>query len=423
MSGAPSANHRLADPDLPGFGALIDRRVPDPVAAAFAEAGSRVVEARPIQVQWSPGRRAMFRYQVRAERGALSGRRQVVAVAGSIPDGALAVEGPGGPVGVWVVPNDPVLRGLASALDKSIVTQLLSDLGLADEVRSVRLRSYRPGGRAVVEAATARFSLYLKVVPQSKVESLHMRHRMLVEHLPVPDSLGFSRELGIVVMPSLPGVDLRTALKSPRSELPAPSAVAGLPGALPEPQADLRARSPLEHVPSTIRLLTRLLPDQVDRLEALESAIGPETVARSVPVHGDYHEAQLMTKDGALVGLLDVDTYGLGRPGDDPATMLGHLALLARSAPDPARVLRMALSLNRIWDGVLDPVDLRKRTAAMVLGMAVGPFRVQRPRWQREVRERIGVAQTWVDSARRVDEKSLIPSSGLSHDGVEALRR
>lgn len=421
MSGVLDTN-RLADPDLAGFESLLGPSVPTPLAAAFAEAGSRVVKAEPVQVQWSPGRRAMFRYKVRAEGGALSGHRQVVAVAGPIPEGALVLEGPEGPIGVWVVPNDPLLPGLVSALHKPAIAQLLSDLGLADAVRSLQLRSYRPGRRAVVEASTSGVSLYLKVLPPSKAEALHVRHRLLGEHLPVPDSLGFSRDLGVVVMPSLPGVDLRTALQNHRADLPSPGAIASLLGSLPLPPDGWEATSPLEHLPSTLRLLRRLVPQEIDRLEALGSSIGGETSSRSVPSHGDYHEAQLMTKDGALVGLLDVDTYGLGRPGDDPATMLGHLTLLARSAPDSSRVLQLALSLNRIWDTVVDPIDLRKRTAAMILGMAVGPFRVQRPNWRQAVVERIRVAETWAESVSRLDERSLTLLSGGSHEHVGALK-
>lgn len=402
---------RVVDPHLPGTSALISTGVPAPMAAVYEAAGSTIDSVKMIQVTWWPGRHLTVRYMVASSRGALAGENQVVATVGRLPDGALVVEGPEGAVGVWVVPNDPLLPGLPSALDVPTVSSLLSSLGSNDVVTSTRLRSYRPGRRAVVEVRAGRSSIYLKVVRPSEVTALHERHRLLARHLAVPDSLGFSGELGILVMRAMSGVDLRKVLRGEGSPLPEAAAVAGVIQGLPEPPDHREARSSIESYPRMVDLLRRLVPEEVDRLDRISSAIGDETRARSVPAHGDFHEAQILVEGARPVGLLDVDTYGWGRPGDDPATMLGHLDLLARSCADPRRPLDLARGLQRMWDRSLDPVDLRLRTAAVVLGLASGPFRVQHPNWVDEIRARLALAEQWVQSAARVDERNLTDPS------------
>ena len=69
----------------------------------------------------------------------------------------------------------------------------------------------------------------------------------------------------------------------------------------------------------------------------------------------------------------------------------------------------------REWDSWVDPIDLRRRVAAVIIGLATGPFRVQVETWPTEVRRRLDLAERWVESADRVDKKSLITSLGTSH--------
>lgn len=407
----------VSDPELPGLTSLLTD-VPPPLTAVFESVGSRLVQATRVQVLWVPSKSIKIRYRTRAEGGSLAGKRQVVAALGSVPDGPIEVEGPEGRVALWEVRDDPYLPGLRSAMEPSVVGRLLGDVGVSGDVRRIRMRSYRPGRRALVEVEGSRGTVYLKVVRPADVEALHRRHRALIDYLPVPGSLGFSEDLGVLALQSLPGRDLRAVLKSPGPRLPAPSEVTGLLDGLPNPPTGFTTRSPIERLPRVIRLLGAILPSEVDRLRQLSIAIGEDLESAAVPVHGDFHEAQVMVKRGKPVGIVDIDTFGLGRPGDDPSTMLGHLAMLADSAPDTARVLGFASELNRIWDRRFDPVDLRKRTAAVVLGLATGPFRVQRQNWPDEVRHRIGRAEMWAESARRVDEKSLMLASDGSHIGI-----
>jgi hypothetical protein len=268
----------------------------------------------------------------------------------------------------------------------------------------------------VVEVGVGASShMFLKVVPPSEVEGLHQRHRHLADSLPVPDSLGLAKSLGIVVMRAMPGKDLRSALRRGDSPIPEAHALATVVDGLPLPQPDWEASSPTGLVGGVIDLLGRLLPDERERLDFIGGTVDSMARGSRVPVHGDLHEAQILIDGGSPVGLIDVDTYGWGRQGDDAATMLGHLHLLAPGCKSPQQTIELARKLNQLWDTIFDPVQLRISTAAVVLGLATGPFRVQSPNWPDETRARIDAAEQWVESAHQVDERSLIPTSGRSH--------
>ena len=49
----------------------------------------------------------------------------------------------------------------------------------------------------------------------------------------------------------------------------------------------------------------------------------------------------------------------------------------------------------------VDPIDLRARTAAAILGLASGPFRVFEPNWPEAVERRVDLAEQWLASALR----------------------
>jgi hypothetical protein len=74
-------------------------------------------------------------------------------------------------------------------------------------------------------------------------------------------------------------------------------------------------------------------------------------------------------------------------------------------------VLDLGRRLQTSWDRILDPVELRLRTAAVVLSLATGPFRVQAASWPGETADRVNTAERWLESAARAHEKSLIPVS------------
>lgn len=410
----------LTDHGLPAVETLLTTLPPSPLEAVVSTAGGVITAADLTNVTWWPGSSITTTYRMEVDGGELAGVHDFVATAGRrIPEGALIVEDGDSRVGVWRVPFDPALPGMDAALDPERTGRLLTELGVPGPEVAPKLRAYRPGRRAVVAVGGRRHAIYLKLLRPSRVEALHRRHQHLAAFLPVPHTLGYSQPLGLVALQAMHGSTLRHRLDDPAQPLPEPGEVVALLAGLPEPADEHTARSPIERLPDIGRLLAAIMPDQVDRVEDLIGRIGPDDVAASVPVHGDYYEAQLMVSDGTVAGLLDVDTYGWGRPGDDPATMIGHLDLWRHLSAQPERVRGYAESLLAMWDRIVDPVDLRRRAAAVHLTLAPGAFRVQTADWPAETLARIDMAERWIESAEGFsrDEKGLMSVSETSHGG------
>lgn len=398
---------RLHDPELPAVELLLGPEALEPLQAALSSSGTVLGGIRPRQVTWWPGRSITVRYEAHSASG--ESLPQIVACAGSIPDGAAILESSDLQIGVWTLPNDPGLPGLASILDPRTLGPMLQSLGVQATGISTRLRAYRPGRRAVVQVDTDRNRLFVKLGRPKLIGELHETHRLMSEVLPVPESLGYDPDLGILVMPSGAGRTLRETLDSD-GVLPDPRSLDVLLSALPPPIGSGRLRSPIGRLDSLTNLLRHVVPDQTGLLEDLVGRIGPEADDASVPSHGDFHDGQLLVDGGRITGLLDVDTHGLGHPGDDPATMLGHLESRRPHAPRPDRIHDMAAALVDLWSRRVERHELRRRTSAVMLGLATGPFRVQQDGWPNSVRERIRRA----DEVMR-HENPLIPISGSSH--------
>lgn len=407
---------QIQDPDLPAVATLLAPLPPSPIRVAVATAGGEVADFETTAVTWWPGSRITVTYRVSIEGGELAGSHDFVATAGRVPEGALVLEGESGRVGVWRVPHDPVLPGLSAALDPVRTGRLLQELGVDGPRVAPSLRAYRPGRRAVVSVSGRRRDIYLKVLSSARrVRRLHSQHLHLADALPVPASLGYSEDLALIALQSMAGTTLRHALEDPAARLPAPGAITTLMTRLPAPSGDRVAQSPIERLPGLSKLLAAIVPDQAERITALVEAIGEDSEPATVPVHGDLYEAQIMVDGGRVGGMLDVDTYGWGRPGDDPATMLGHLYLWQQLSRQPERVREFTARLLEVWDCIYDPGDLRRRTAAVLLTLAPGAFRVQTADWPAETIARIGMAERWLDSALRVDKRGLTSVSGRSH--------
>jgi hypothetical protein len=424
------ATSALRDARLPELAALLAAGIPEPLEAVMGAAGVTVDAAEAVQVTYWPGRRVTVRYKTELIGSDVQGEHQLVAIGGRVPDGVAVVEDGSRRIGIWRVPHDPFLPGLAAAMDPPAAAGLMAQLGVPSEQCETRLVAYRPGKRAVVQIAATHASsrtgsLYLKLLPPDQIERLHDQHRRIALVLPIPESLGVSRDLGLVALRTLSGITLRQALIK-GSEVPAPEAVLALPAVLPEPDRGSTAASPIERAASVAATLSFLLPERSRQIAGLLDQIGEETQEARVPVHGDFYESQVMVDGGRVVGMLDIDTFGRGRPADDPATLLGHLAVLDQSMP-AAAVRSFASRLLQLCDRSLDPIDLRLRVAAVVLGLATGPFRVQRANWPELTRARLDLAGRWCASAARVagrtdegsgvsgDEKKLMSLSGSSH--------
>lgn len=116
-----------------------------------------------------------------------------------------------------------------------------------------------------------------------------------------------------------------------------------------------------------------------------------------VAVHGDLYESQLLVEGGRISGLLDVDTAGPGERVDDLGCLLGHLSVLAQIDRERADAInRLGAAYLAAFAGLVDPAELRRRTAAVVLSLATGPHRVQEAGWQAATRARLDLATRWL---------------------------
>lgn len=380
--------------------------------AALAPAGGRLSALRAIGTTVQPGGGATVRYA--GEVAWTDGRRtreSLAATTGArIPAGATVLEGGTGdlrrPVGVWRWPLDPALPALAWASRAPAAGARLAELGLTAGPVRLRVRSYRPGRRAVVEATTGTGTLFLKVVRPVAAARLVERHAVLDGAVPVPPVLGCTED-GVVVLPGLAGTPMRRLIAGDGAGLPDAATLDALLDALPEAAArvsavgrsrpgDARARIG-DHAAVLGSVAPELRP-RLDRLVAVLRAADPGEHPE-VPVHGDFYESQLLVDGGSVTGLLDVDTVGRGHRVDDWATLLGHVVLLETILPAPATATRYRAELEeaalRRWPAAL----LRPRVAAVLLGLATGPFRVLQPDWAAATDARIGLAERWAAPA------------------------
>ncbi len=401
-TGAPPV---LDDPGVPGEH-LLGPGATEVVAAVLAPTGGEVERTTPTGTTYHRGRSLTVRHDtvVRWPDGRRTTEELVLSSGRKAPEGALVVSDGEHDVVAWRYPNDPWLPGLAPALDPAAMRALLDGLGFPPGPLRCRCRAYRPGRRAVIEVTGQGVRTFLKVVRPHAAEALHRRHQALAGAVPVPASLGWSPDHGIVVLQALPGRTARQVLAH-SGALPRAADLVALLDALPAtdqpaPTSGWRLDEFAGHVGG-------IAPALADRTTALAEGLAPfeeEAQAETaVPIHGDLYEAQILVDGGRVLGLLDVDTFGIGRRVDDLATYVGHLVVLATTMPDRRR--RIEVHARRLLDGFdrsTDPAVLRARVASVVLGLATGSFRVLERDWEAHTEHRVRIAEDWLASARSV---------------------
>lgn len=400
-----------ADPDL---ALLTGPSVPDILDAALTPAGGalrgwtlRDVDHRPgdrttasyvVQVAWADGEREET-LAATVSRSRPADRDALV-----VTDGDRFVQ-------VWRFPFDPELPGLAAVCFPSTVGELLRGLGLPSGGVQLRVVSYRPRKRAVVEVVTSRHRLFIKVLRPRQVRDVDSRHRVLTAAgVAVPRSLGWSDD-GVIVLSPLAGKPLRTALESGTTALRSPGELVTLLDRLPSELAELPRRAPWSaHAVHYAGVIAAAAPSLGVRVRALAGDIAAELAAYPVggePTHGDFYDAQLFVEHGMLAGLLDIDTLGPGRRADDFGCLVAHLSVLATGGFAAAAGARAALE---DWLPVLerhvDPAELRLRAAGVALSLATGPYRAQDPGWEQATADRVELVERWLDAAAAVGSAS-----------------
>ncbi|HVE73710.1 MAG TPA: phosphotransferase [Mycobacteriales bacterium] len=350
--------------------------------------GGRLLAATREDVTYRPGHDVTVRLAATVRRGGAKVQEGwVVSAGGPSPDKALSLAGPAGVVAAWRVRDDPDLVGLRSALDGAAVQALLTALGLPADGLRLTLVSVRPRRRAVVEVRTSSSRLFLKCVPPRKAAALEARHRACRNAgIPAPKALAVDVDLGIVILSPLPGIALRSLLLVDEPNLPPASQVADVLAGFAQVDFALPARDPGRHARGHAALLRAVLPDERGRVDAQLARIlaGPRVPGG---VHGDFYDAQLLVEDGHLVGVVDVDGAGSGRPADDAGNLLAHLLVLrtldvggqaaGRWLPEAAAAVRP----------LHDPVELACSTAAALLGLATWPHSRLASDWIPRTRE------------------------------------
>lgn len=396
--------------DDPELALLTGADAEDLLAAALATGGEELVDWRVRQVDHRPGSSTTVSYDATVD-GPDGRREQVLGAStglrrpGAVPAGVLELSDGTTSVAVWRLPVDPGLPALATAMDEGAVRALLTSYGVAPGPVTLHVRSYRPRRRAVVEVRAPGCRVFLKVLRPSTVEALHARHRLLRQAgLPVPRSLGW-RDDGLLVLEGLEGTTLRARLREGGAPAPRGSDLLALLDRLPVAVCDLPARrSWTDAVDHYAAVTASVLPEQAVRCRDLAAGIGALVAGAPPdgPTHGDFYETQLLLDGSRVAGLLDVDTAGPGRRADDLACLLAHVAVLAQMEPGH-RASSTALGASWLaeFDRTCDPVELRARTAGVVVSLATGPHRVQEPHWQQATTARLDLAEQWLDSAER----------------------
>lgn len=319
-------------------------------------------------------------------------------------------------VHIWEHPGDPALPTLKIACDPEQLA------GIVGEPVDVELLGYRPTRRAVVRLdfpdGRKQFG---KVVRPSAAADLIRRHEMLTAGgVPCP-AITAVDERGFVLTEGLAGLPLIKRYIADYEPLLAGKILVDLGrvlDAIPLSVMTMPARPAwsdrCEHYAAAA---ATALPDEQARCQAVARAIrelrensdsGP-----LVPTHGDFYEANVMVSDdGAVTGILDLDSIGPGYRVDDWGCLLGHLSVL------PERESTRAF-VEDWWDrlGVeVDPIRLASSAAGVVLSLVAGAGRSRRKNWRLEADRRLRVAEAWIERGRAAAAGEPGPSeAGWGH--------
>lgn len=408
---------QIVDGAVPAVRHLTGAGATEVLRAAVHAAGGVLHAARPSQVQYRPGTDVVVRYRADVTWADGSRRRAETLLAaasssGPLP-GAIPVEASDGDerlvASVWRWPFDPMVPGLERAVTPGRAGELLD--ARVGEGAALEVVAYRPTERAVVRVtADDGRRVYVKAVRPTHAPSLIDRHaRLLAAGLPVPEVLAAAPEHGLVVLADRPGTTFRERIKADLPGWPEPAAIAALALRLREVDPDDlgtrqgRVADALGHA----RLLAAVAPSLEGPLEDLcgrfRDALPGVRDRSDVTVHGDLHEGQLIVSgDGTITGLLDVDDVGVGDPVDDLATVIGHLRFRLTTGPAHASAQRVAghiAALEAHGAASVGRADLALNVAAVLVGLATGPFRIQRPGWLPETRDVVAEAIARLDDA------------------------
>ncbi|MDO5701535.1 MAG: aminoglycoside phosphotransferase family protein [Bowdeniella nasicola] len=295
----------------------------------------------------------------------------------------VTVESDIGPVTVFVYPHDPFLPALAS-LQAEVPTP-------ADVL------AYRPTRRAVLDLGERGFA---KIAAPRATAQLARRHKQLsAAGLPVPRVL--EEHPGAVIISRLQGARL-TAMVQEEGGASTYAHVKALLDSLPAAVTRLPARrSWCERIERHARSARTVLPGHAQRIERIAAAVAEDLDAGPpgpiVPTHGDLYEANVLTEQGRITGLLDIDGVGPGYRIDDLACLLGHLSVIPLASYSP----EFGWAITELWAEAaadLDPERLAVRAGGIALTLVAGAMRDESRPYEARYRaavHRLQIAEAW----------------------------
>ena len=310
-------------------------------------------------------------------------------------------------VAVWLYPKDPDLPGLSRAAYPEQMAELVNRRQLVERPVSpgqisLSMIGYRPRRRAVLKMAITdpRRTFFIKVQRERAFAQTLARHRLLLDAgLPAPQ-VAHATSDHILVLAELPGRPLAKAIFDAEAPCSAQDLI-GILDAMPAAVSGLERRPPwtdaLDHY---AEMVSAALPEQASRLTWMTGLIhqGLDPILPGdEPTHGDFHEGQIFVADGAVSGILDIDTIGPGRRSDDLACMVAHLSTVQRmNQTQASRVHSLIRAWVPVFDERVDPIELRLRAAGVIISLATGPYRGQEANWQAETGAILDAAEALV---------------------------
>lgn len=298
----------------------------------------------------------------------------------------------------WRYPEDPLLPGMAAAVEPVAVAGFLSVPSVSLEVVTLR-----PCRRAVVRARGGDVDVHLKVVPPDSAQSLVERYLALAASgVRVPEVAAADVARGWVGLATLPGRTLDECLDSPGSSLMAPDAVWSLVESIAAVRLDPTLEAPVSslHAARHAWVIGEALPAIGARARRVADRV---TARRGVSwhgtVHGDLHPGQLLVDShGRLAGVLDVDGAGVGDVVDDLGRLIAHVMVAASLGHgDPDRRWRFAGELVEMATERAIVAELSHCAAASVLAHSTGPWRAQTAGWATDVDRLLTLAEHVLD--------------------------
>ena len=299
-------------------------------------------------------------------------------------------------LGMWLHPHDPVLASLPWATDGEAVGRDV--FGSAAAAR-LSLLAYRPLRRAVVSAEHADGSAYLKLLPKDMLPGLRYRHELLAgAGVPAPPLLSSPGGRDVAVLGALPGTSLFRRIAEGGAPDIAPESLLQLLDSLPAQALELPHRKAwADRAGDYAAAAAAVLPAEAHRIHGLAAGIAHVLASApagpQVPVHGDFHEGNLLVTGAEITGLLDIDGLGPGQRADDLACLLGHLAVLAAAHPHQPHFARALQRYRGVFQEAVDPAALNARTAGVVLTLVAGARPVKQSSSSHQARLRLEVAE------------------------------